>query len=251
MNDGVVVADGQATGHGLSQVERVVDTFVAPTKTFKDILRNRSWWLPFLLTVLVSLSVTFAIDRQVGFERVVENQIQASPKQQDALANLTPEQRAARVHGMAIGYRYTSFAFPVLILLFAAIASLVLVGTFNFGLGATTTFGEMFCLWMYCSLPKLITGLLTIVTLYLGGNAEGFDLKNPVGTNLAYYLPDASPGIKSALGFFDVIGIWSLVLLVLGTAIIARVSRGKAAAVVVGWWIFVLIISAASAAAFS
>jgi len=251
MNDGVVVADGQATGHGLSQVERVVDTFVAPTKTFKDILRNRSWWLPFLLTVLVSLSVTFAIDRQVGFERVVENQIQASPKQQDALANLTPEQRAARVHGMAIGYRYTSFAFPVLILLFAAIASLVLVGTFNFGLGATTTFGEMFCLWMYCSLPKLITGLLTIVTLYLGGNAEGFDLKNPVGTNLAYYLPDASPGIKSALGFFDVIGIWSLVLLVLGTAIIARVSRGKAAAVVVGWWILVLIISAASAAAFS
>ena len=251
MNDGVVVADGQATGHGLSQVERVVDTFVAPTKTFKDILRNRSWWLPFLLTVLVSLSVTFAIDRQVGFERVVENQIQASPKQQDALANLTPEQRAARVHGMAIGYRYTSFAFPVLILLFAAIASLVLVGTFNFGLGATTTFGEMFCLWMYCSLPKLITGLLTIVTLYLGGNAEGFDLKNPVGTNLAYYLPDASPGLKSALGFFDVIGIWSLVLLVLGTAIIARVSRGKAAAVVVGWWILVLIISAASAAAFS
>lgn len=251
MNDGVVVADGQATGHGLSQIERVVDTFIAPTKTFKDILRNRSWWLPFLLTVLVSLCVTFAIDRQVGFERVVENQIQASPKQQDALANLTPEQRGARVHGMAIGYRYTSFAFPVLILLFAAIASLVLVGTFNFGLGATTTFGEMFCLWMYCSLPKLITGLLTIVTLYLGGNAEGFDLKNPVGTNLAYYLPDASPGLKSALGFFDVIGIWSLVLLVLGTAIIARVSRGKAAAVVVGWWVLILIISAASAAAFS
>ena len=251
MTDDVVVADGQATGHGLSQVERVVDTFIAPTETFKDIRRNRSWWLPFLLTVLVSLSVTFAIDRQVGFERVVENQIQASPKQQDALASLTPEQRAARVHGMAIGYRYTSFAFPVLILLFAAIASLVLVGTFNFGLGATITFGEMFCLWMYCSLPKLITGLLTIVTLYLGGNAEGFDLKNPVGTNLAYYVPDAAPWLKSALGFFDVIGIWSLVLLVLGTAIVARVSRGKAAAVVVGWWVLVLIISAASAAAFS
>ena len=36
---------------GLSQVERVVDTFVAPSKTFTDILRSTSWWLPFLLLV--------------------------------------------------------------------------------------------------------------------------------------------------------------------------------------------------------
>lgn len=247
MSDDVVVTDGA----GLSQVERVVDTFVAPTKTFTDILRNRSWWMPFLLMVLVSLCVTFAIDRQVGFERVVENQIQASPKQQDALASLTPEQRAARLHAMAIGYRYTSYAVPLLVLLFAAIASVVLWGTFNFGLGARTTFGEMFCLWMYCSLPKLLIGILTIITLYFGGNAEAFDLKNPVGTNLGYYFPDAGAGLKAALGFFDVIGIWVLVLLVLGTSIVARVSRGKAAAVVVGWWVLILIVSAVSAAAFS
>ncbi|MEO6911064.1 MAG: YIP1 family protein [Edaphobacter sp.] len=247
MGDETVAVDGA----GLSQVERVVDTFVAPTKTFTDILRDRSWWLPFLLTVLVSLCVTFSINRQVGFERVVENQIQASPKQQDALESLTPEQRAGRMHAMAVGYRYTSYAFPLLMLLFSAIAVLGLWATFNFGLGAQTTYGEMFCLWMYCSLPKLLIGLLTVVTLYFGGSAEGFDLKNPVGTNLGYYLPDAAPWLKNALGFFDVIGIWCLVLLVLGTAIVARVSRGKAAAVVVGWWVLILIVSAAMAAAFS
>ncbi len=89
------------------------------------------------------------------------------------------------------------------------------------------------------------------MTLFFGGNAEAFDVKNPVGTNLAYYLPDAGPGLKSALSFFDVIGIWCLVLLVIGTAIVAKVSRGKAAAVVVGWWVLILIISAGMAAAFS
>ena len=36
---------------GLSQVERVVDTFVAPSKTFADILRSTSWWLPFLIQI--------------------------------------------------------------------------------------------------------------------------------------------------------------------------------------------------------
>jgi hypothetical protein len=251
MSDGVVVTEGQASDQGLSQVERVVDTFIAPTKTFTDILRSRSWWLPFLLIVLVSWGVTFAVTSQVGWERVVENQIQASPKQQDALGSLTPEQRSARVHGMSVGYKYTSYGFPVLVLVFSAIAALGLWATFNFGLGASTTFGEMFCVWMYCGLPKLIIGLLTILMLYVGGNAESYDMKNPVGTNLGYYFPDVGAGLKTALGFFDVIGIWSLILLILATSIVAKVSRGKAAAVVIGWWVLILIISAASAAAFN
>jgi hypothetical protein len=41
------------------------------------------------------------------------------------------------------------------------------------------------------------------------------------------------------------------VLLVIGTAVVAKVSRGKAAAVIVGWWVLVLLISVATAAAFS
>jgi hypothetical protein len=251
MSDGVVVAEGQASGPGLSQVERVVDTFIAPSKTFTDILRSRSWWLPFLLIVVISWGVTLAVTSQVGWERVVENQIQASPKQQDALASLTPEQRTARVHGMSVGYKYTSYGFPVLVLIFSAIAALGLWATFNFGLGAHTTFGEMFCVWMYCSLPKLLIGLLTILMLYVGGNAESYDMKNPVGTNLGYYFPDAGAGIKAALGFFDVVGIWSLILLILATSIVAKVSRGKAAAAIIGWWVLILIVSAAAAAAFN
>jgi hypothetical protein len=251
MTDGVVVADGQAMGPGLNQVERVVDTFIAPTQTFTDILRSTSWWLPFVLAVLVTLGVSFAIDKKVGFDRVVENAIHASPKQEDQLSSLTPEQRESRLKGMAVGYRYTTYASPIFILIFSAIGAAVLWGSFNFGLGARTTFGQMFCLWMYCSLPRLLGGLLTIVTICFGGNAESFDLKDPVGTNIGYYLADAAPWLKTALGFFDVIGIWTLVLLVLGTAVVAKVSRGKAAAVIVGWWVLILVISVATTAAFN
>jgi len=250
MSDTVAV-DGQAVGPGLSQVERVVDTFVAPTKTFTDILRSTSWWMPFLLSVIVTLAVGFTIDKQVGFDRVVQNVLHDSPAQEDRLSSLTPEQRSKQVGSMAVGYRYTTYAFPVLILVFSAIGALVNWGSFNFGLGARTTFGQMFAVWMYASLPRLLSGLLTIVTICFGGNAESFNLKNPVGTNLAYYMPDASPGLKSALGFFDVIGLWNLVLLVIGCSIVAKVSMGKAAAVVVGWWVLILIVSVGIAAAFS
>ena len=250
MSNGAV-AVGQPGAAGLSEVERVVDVFVAPAKTFNDIWRSAKWWLPFVLMVIVTLGVTVVVDKKVGFERVAENQIHQNPKQEDALNNLTPEQRAQRLRGMAVGYRYSSYASFAFILLFVAIAALLYWASFNFGLGAQTTYGQMFAVWMYASLPRLLTGLLTIVTLLFGGNADTYDMRNPVGTNLAYFMQDAAPWLKTLLSFFDVIGLWVLVLLIIGTAIVAKVPRGKAAMVVVGWWLVGLIVSVAIALATS
>jgi hypothetical protein len=64
-------------------------------------------------------------------------------------------------------------------------------------------------------------------------------------------MPDASPVIKALLSFFDVVGIWVLILMIIGTAIVAKVSRGQAALVVVGWWLFGLIVSVGIAVATS
>lgn len=236
---------------GLSESQRIIDTFVAPTLTFKDILRSASWWLPFALAALLTLAVSFTIDRKVGFERVVENQIHSSPKQEQQLSTLAPEVRDRQLHSMAAGYRYTSYATPLIILAFSALGALVLWGCVNFGLGAHATFTQMLAVWMYASLPRLLTGVLTMISLIIGSNNEGFDLKNPVGTNLAYYLPDLSPALRTALSFLDIVGIWNLLLLILGVAIVARISRGKAAAVVLGLWVLGLIVSVASTAAFS
>jgi Yip1-like protein len=250
MSDAVTV-EGQSSGPGLSQVERVVDTFVAPSKTFKDILRSTAWWLPFLLMVLVALGTSAVVQKQVGWERVAENQIHQNPKQEEAMASLTPEQRASRMQVTASIYRYTNFGSFAFILIFVAIFALIYWASFNFGLGAKTTFGQMFALCMYASLPRLLTGLLTILTLMFGNSADSYDMRNPVGTNLAYFMPDSGPALKAALSFFDVIGLWQLVLLIIGTAIIAKVSRGKAAAVVVGWWVLGMLVSVGIAAATS
>jgi len=246
MSDAVV-----EQGAGLSEVERVVDVFVAPSKTFTDILRKATWWLPFVLMVLVTLGTAVVVDKQVGFERVAENQVHQNAKQEESLNSLTPEQRAQRVHGMGIGYRYSSYAGFVFVLIFVAIGALLYWASFNFGLGAQTTYGQMFAVWMYAGMPRILTGLLTILTLMFGGSADAYDMRNPVGTNLAYYMPDAAPWLKAFLSFFDLIGLWCLVLLILGTAIVAKVPRGKAAMVVVGWWVFGLLVSVGIAVATS
>jgi Yip1 domain len=250
MSDAVAV-EGQTSGPGLSQVERVVDVFVAPSKTFKDILRSTSWWLPFVLMVLVTLGSTFVVEKQVGWDRVTENQVHQSPKSEERLASLTPEQRAAQMHLSANITRDVSYGSFVFILVFVAIFALIYWASFNFGLGAKTTFGQMFAVCMYAGLPRLLTGLLAILTLMFGNSADSYDIRNPVGTNLAYYMPDSSPALKAALSSFDVIGLWNLVLLIIGTAIVAKVSTGKAAAVVVGWWLLGLLISVGFTAATS
>jgi hypothetical protein len=235
----------------LSEVERVVDVFVAPSKTFTDILRSTSWILPFVLMVVVTLGVDFTIDKQVGFDRVSENQLHLSPKREEQLSQLTPEQRAQNLRISAVVTKYISFGSPVLILIFTAIGSLVLWGCFNFGLGAKTTFGQMFAVWTYASLPRLLSGLLTILTLSFGNNQDSFNIQNAVGTNIAYYVPDAAPWLKAALGFIDVIGLWNTALLVMGTSIVAKVKMSSAAIVVVGLWLLMLLLSVGGAAATS
>jgi len=236
---------------GLSQIERVVDTFVAPSKTFKDILRSTSWWLPFLLMVIGSLSSAYVVQKQVGFSRVNENQIHASPKTEDQFNQLTPEQKAQR---LSIGEKITAvvtYAIPVFIVIGGAIYALILWGCFNFILGAKTTFWQVFAASFYAALPYLVLNVLLILTLYFGGNAEAYDYKNPVGTNPAYFMPDAAPWLKSILGELDVVKLWTLVLEVLGMAIIAKKTISQSAMVVVGLWAIRVIFTVGLAAAFS
>jgi hypothetical protein len=248
MASNIATADGLSEPAGLSQGARVVDTFIAPTKTFSDILRSQSWWLPFLLIVLASLAGTFTVQQQVGFARVTANQMHANPKQEEALSKLPPEQRD---RSMAISAKVTAgitYAMPLILLLITAFYTLILWGSFNFLLGSSTTFSQVFAVNIYAMLPYLVVTLLMITSLYLGGNAEAYDYKYPVGTSLGYFLPDVAPWLRSLLGRFDLIQLWSLGLTVVGMAIIAKKSIMQSAMVVVGWWILVTLIGVAGAA---
>jgi hypothetical protein len=245
MDEVGVVADGP---RGLSQMERVVNTFVAPTATFKDILRSSSWWLPFVLLVVSSLATAFVVDRKVGFDQVFDNQMRMSQKAQDRMADLTPTQKAQAVKVQVEVTKYISYGSFAMVAIFLAIYALVLWVSFNVGLGASTKFGQVFAVSMYASLPYLLTALLTILALTIGGNAEGYDYKNPVGTNLGYFLPDAAPWLRALLSSFDVVKLWSVVLQVIGMAIIAKKKIVQSAIVVGIFWLIGVAMTVAGAA---
>jgi hypothetical protein len=239
-----------ADTQGLNQIERVVDTFIAPSKTFADIRRSASWWLPLLLMILSACSLAWVVDHQVGYDRVAETVVHQSPKLEDSMASLTPEERAPRIHMISMQMKYSSYGAPIFLLVFFGIYSLIIWASFNFGLGAQTTFWQVFAVTFYAALPYLIINAIAIFTIYFGGNAEAYDMKNPAGTNLAYYLPDVSAWLKALLSQLDIIRLWTLFLTILGMSIVSKKSMTQSAVVVGGWWVLLVAIAVGFAAAF-
>ena len=56
----------------LSEPQRIVNTYVAPGKTFADIRRNASWWAPWVLISIFSWLLVFTVDKKVGYEQVTQ-----------------------------------------------------------------------------------------------------------------------------------------------------------------------------------
>lgn len=248
MADAVMPPD--ATIKPLSQGERVVDTFIAPSKTFTDILRSSSWWLPWLIGAVLSIAVGYAIQQKVGWDKVYDNIMrQASIAQQQKMEQMPADQQA-KIRSASMSFtKGIVYAGPIVGLLIAVICAAVLLATLNFGFGARAGFGQLFAVWYYAGLPMAIKWLLVVITLFAGSDPDSFNIKNPVGTNLGYYLPLDMPKWLIALATsIDIFTIWTLILLTIACSIVGKISRGKAAAAVWGWWILIVLLGVGYAA---
>ena len=233
----------------LSQGERIVDTFIAPSKTFADILRDKSWWLPFLLAILVGYGYLFALQSKVGWDQVAQNAMKQDPKAAERMANASPEQRAQAAKLTTTIIKSTFYASPVLALLFAAVASLVLWGTINFIFGGHAAYGRVFAVWMYGTLPLLLTSILAIVALFAGLDRDQFNINNPVGTNLGFYLGAETPKwLMTLAGAIDVVWIWAYILVGIGLAIVAKTKKSSGLIAVFGWVVLILLVRVVIAA---
>jgi len=230
--------------------QRVLLTFTSPSQAFRHLGSGASWWLPYILIVLVSLGFGATIEKQVGWQTVVKNTLAASPKQQAKIDQLTPAQQGLQIGVVARITRTISYisSFVGTPILAAMVAGLLLL-SLNFGLGGHARFGPLFALYLFSTLPQMLKLMLVILLLFLGVGNDAFQIGNPLGSNPAFYLQgSAAPQwLLSILKWFDVFLIWQLVLLVIGSSLIAKVSRSKAATVITAWVVLLILISAASA----
>jgi hypothetical protein len=223
----------------LSEGSRIVNTFIAPSKTFTDLRRSAAWWGPWILIAIFSIVFIYAMGKQVTFEQISKNQI-AHSKRADQFDKLPADQQAKQIQLSSKIIGFAAYGSPVLILFYCLISTVVIWATFKIGTGAETTFGQAYAITMYAGLPGIIGAILGTIALFAGVNPEGFDINNPVGTNLAYYLDPDTTGkfIRSLASSLDVLSIWTVILTGIGYACTSKVKRSTAIMIVAGWYIF-------------
>ena len=128
----------------LSEGQRLIYTFFAPSRTFTDLRRSASWWAPFLIIAIVSLLFIYVVDQKVGFRKVTENLIQLQPKQADRIDRLPADQRQRIMQQQVTVTKIISYGIPVIALVVYAVFAGILFATLKFGVSADVKYKTLF-----------------------------------------------------------------------------------------------------------
>jgi len=236
----------------LSEPSRIINSFIAPNKTFTDLRRNSSWWAPWILISVVALLFVYTVQVKVGFDQVIRNEIANNARSEAQLSRLPADQRAERLQGIIKFTQAVAYASPVTGLIAFVIIAAVLVATFNFGAGASIPFKTSLAVVTYGNLPTVVYSLLGILSLAVGVNPEGFNIKNPVATNPAYFLdPTGNRFVYGMASALDLFVLWTLILMAIGYSAVSKLKRSTAVAVIIGWYLVWKLVTSGAAVLFS
>ncbi len=236
----------------LSEGARIVNTFIAPSKTFTDLRRSAMWWGPFVLLAIVTVAFTFSVEKKIGYRKIAEDQVQMIPKVADQFEKMTPEQREQQYQQRAKGALIFAYAKSVLRIVWFAIIAGLLFATFRFAAGVDLSYKTALAVVVYASLPMVIQLILGIASLLAGVSPDAYSPDNPVASNPAYFMNPADSLVRyAAAAPFDLFAIWTLILTAIGFTCISKVKRGTALAIVFGWYAVACLIGVAVSAAFS
>ncbi|HKW25728.1 MAG TPA: YIP1 family protein [Terriglobales bacterium] len=221
----------------LSETQRIVNTFIAPSKTFTDLRCNSRWWAPWIVLAIAFLAFMAVIDQKVGFDQIAHT-MTANSSRAAQMEQLPPDQRARQYGSIARFTRVLAYASPVTTLIAYLIVAAVLMATFRFGAGAELGYKTSLAIVMYSALPFAISALVGILSLSAGANPENFNLNNPVASNPAYFMDMAGNKFFYTLASaLDVFTIWSIVLMAIGFARNNKLRVGTCFTVIASWYL--------------
>ncbi len=220
----------------LSQAARIINTFIAPQKTFTDIRRNASWWVPWLIAAIFSILMAVVIVQKVDLAQLAQKRMEMTRMGQTQLEQMPPAQKERVLAAQVIVAKIQYFARPVLSLIGGLLAALILMVIFNFGFAAEIPFSHALAVVFYAWLPGIVKSVLVSLGLLFGSDPSGVDPDiNPVATNPAFFMDrQANKFLYGLASGLDVIAIWTVVLLAIGVAIVSnnkKLSTGTTMAV--------------------
>jgi hypothetical protein len=171
-------------------------------------------------------------------------------KAAEKMAQVPEAQRETTIRFSQYAMEGSVAASPVLTLLSAVVIALVLWGTINFGFGGKATFPEIFTVWMYATLPMIIKTLLGTIVIFAGIAPESFNIANFAPTSVGAFMNplETNAAVYKLASSLDFTTIWYLILLGMGSAIVAKVKRSSGYIAVFGWWAILVLFGVGLAA---
>ena len=222
----------QASANEMGPWGRAIGVFISPRETFESIDRKPTWLVPFLVVVIVSMILQLLV-LDIGIQdRLAMMEAQELPDERIEIARTQ----------MAGPLRYIGVAIvPIAVLVVWAVIGGIFLFTGNTIMGGETKFKKVFSLLAWTSLIGVLGGILRTLLILARGSTRGVVL------SLAILLPPPEPGGSSSMLYrlferFDLFTIWSLILWVIGFAVIYRFTTRKSATMVFSLWAIYIVL---------
>ncbi|HEV8582934.1 MAG TPA: YIP1 family protein [Thermoanaerobaculia bacterium] len=218
-----------------SSFGRLIGALVAPGKTFRAIAERPTWAVALIVLLaagtVVGVLANQRLDkdelRQTIKERIEKGQGQASAEQVERGVEM-----AEKVSSV------TRWLIPVFAAAVYLLTNLFFWMAFRFFAGSGISYKTSFSVLLHAFLPQVISAVLTLPVL-LSRESIGMEEARSgiLASSLAAFAPeDTGKVLRSLLSSLDFFSIWTLILLVIGYHLAARVSKGTAAAIVLVLW---------------
>ncbi len=211
---------------------RVVAVLTSPAKTFASIAERPTWLVPMLLLVVLGLASTLLSAPKIDWDASIRAQLEQSSAQlsDDQIADqIEIVEKFSKVAMLVVAGVVPWIFYPLVALIFLGLLKVV-----GGEVGFKTSLGVL----LYGYIPWVLATLLSLPVVASRDQLTTEELQDGLlMSNLAAFAsPDTNPVLRSLLGSIDVFSAWTLILLTIGYAVAAKVSKGRAAICIVGLW---------------
>lgn len=201
--------------------------FFEPAVTLAAQKERPRYWAPLLIGAVLPALVNHYVMLRVGFKQLVMAAIAASGSlDPDAIAQNAFAHKNQILEVQAISTFLGSIVTVFVVATVLWLTALVI--------GAEGSFAQVLAVIAHVNLFVWVIRdamLATVVTV--GRNPDAFDLRNPLGTNLAFYVHPDSRALMRLLGSADIVVAAALALTIIGLHLVMTRLSVKNAALIV------------------
>jgi hypothetical protein len=216
-------------------------TFWAPVRALGQAADKRLFVWPLVLVTLCGLGVTALSVSRTDYTTMAEEALEQLPAEE--AAKLTPHEREEKIATSTKVALVQAGAGGLLGPTFVALGGAFFLWLGLKVAGGKPSFAGAFAVLAHAQLPAAVAKLLAIPALLTRSTLRVGELNDLLPSSLAALAPDGlTVGKLALLGSLDLFALWSVVLVVVGMAHVAKVTPLRASlAVLVLWASFVLV----------